>query len=157
LLELWAKQLQDFIDNNDISKELFTCDELSVEDKPFFDQDRLDSYKALLFSLEPLNDDFPRRFEKITEIPKSFFSHPEYGRILTYYIYRYFLLSSMDEDITGHMGMALFCTAMTVALCESEGRHTHEEILAAAKDFSKEIEYSEENAEAVTEAFSSFN
>lgn len=156
LLELWASKLQYFVDNCDIGKEIFTYTDDPVVEEPFFTQERLRFYKELLLSLEPLNEDFPSRFEKITEVPKALSSHPEYGRILAYYIYRYFLLSSTDEDIKGHMGMALFCTAMTVALCESEGRHTREQILEAAKDFSKEIEYSEENAEAVTEAFSAF-
>ena len=54
------------------------------------------------------------------------------------------------------MGLAIFSTAWIYALCESEGRTSLDAIAEAAKDFSKEVEYSEENTAEVMNAFSAF-
>ena len=66
------------------------------------------------------------------------------------------ITAAEDGDAQGKIGLALFSTVMICALCEREGRKTLEEIAEAAKDFSKEVEYSEDNRDAVLDAFSAF-
>lgn len=79
-----------------------------------------------------------------------------FSKILCYFIYRYFLAYALEGDVTAPIGLALFSTTAIAALCEAEGAHTRAKIAKTAKDFSKEIEYSEENRDVVLDAFSAF-
>ena len=152
----WAKKLQEHIDNADISKDLFTYRQEERQKDKFFGEERLSEYKALLLSLEPLSDGWPKRCERLPESLKGSESCALYARLLAYYIYRYFLPSGMEGDVTAPIGLALCLTAVTSLLCESEGRRTLNDIAEAAKDLAKEIECSEENRDAVLDAFSAF-
>lgn len=155
-IERMAESLQKFMDFFDISKEEFTFCDASDENKSFLTEERFEKYKALLLSLEPLNKGWRKRCEGLcapafSEEGKEFFE-----RLLYYFIYRYMITAAEDGDAQGKIGFALFSTVMICALCEREGRKTLEEIAEAAKDFSKEVEYSEDNRDAVLDAFSAF-
>ena len=156
LVEKHAETLQDFIDFSDISKEKFAFEYQKASNEPFITENRMKEYKELLLSLEPMCKDWPARCEAI-KTPKALLnSAPLFERILSYFIYRYFITAAEDGDVLGKAKLSLFSTLMIYALCESEGRADAQEIAEAAKDFSKEVEYSEENTAVLLDAFSAF-
>ncbi len=156
LIEKRAEFFQEFLDFSDISEQNFTFNEDLEEKESFLTKERFEKYKKTLLSLEPMNEDFPNRCEKI-KMPTALDKNPEiFERLLYYFVYRYFITAAEDGDVQGKIGFALFSTVMIYALCESEGRRTLGEIAEAAKDFSKEVEYSEDNRDAVLDAFSAF-
>ena len=156
-LEEWAKNLQNFIDNSDICKEMFVFCRSDNEKQPFFTEERLEKCKRILSSLEPLSPTFEQRCAAMRLPQHMTEADALFSKILGYFIYRYFLTNALFGDVTAPIGLALFATATVAALCESEGRHTLSEVAEAAKDLSKEIEYSEENRDAVLDAFSAFS
>lgn len=156
LIEKRAASFQDFLDFSDISEQKFTFSECIKKSECFLTQERFEKYKALLLSLDPMNEDFPRRCAGL-KMPSTLNENSKiFERLLYYFIYRYFITAAEDGDAQSKIGFAIFSTVMIYALCESEGRKTLEEIAEAAKDFSKEVEYSEENRDAVLDAFSAF-
>ena len=156
MLEKWSKELQFYIDNADISEEQFTFSKEIEPDGEFFSEERFEKYAALASSLEPMASTWPARCERVCR-PNADTSEKIYSRLLSHFIFRYFLSSAMEGDCMAGMGLAAFSTAWIYALCESEGRKSPEEIAEAAKDFSKEAEYSEDNRDAVLDVFSAFN
>ncbi len=156
ILEQWGVELQDYIDNTDKSKKLFTFSLESYRDGEFFTQKRWDAYKELLSSLDPLAQTWKERCELFSIPSVQAKNNALFSRLLAYFIYRYFLTYALTGDVTAPMGLSLFGTSIILALCEYEGRVTPEEIAEAAKDFSKEVECSEENRDAVLDAFSAF-
>lgn len=155
-VEKRAEALQDFIDFSYISKERFAFDQQKGQNAKFVTEERIEEYKELLLSLEPLCKDWPMRCEAIKTPKTPLYAAPLFERILSYFIYRYFITAAEDGDVLGKVRFALFSTLMIYALCENEGRKDAEEIAEAAKDFSKEVEYSEENTASLLDAFSAF-
>lgn len=157
VLEAWAKKLQEFIDNSDICNEKFAFCKENQEIHPFFTAERFAKYKKIILSLEPLSKFWTARCENVSLPTHTEENGEVFSRLLTYFIFRYFLPSAMEGDCMAGMGLAVFSASWIYALCESEGLTTLERIAEAAKDFSKEVEYSEDNRDAVLEAFSAFN
>lgn len=157
ILEEHGKQLQNFIENSDISKYIFTFCDKNDEFGSFFTEERIEGYKQILLDLDPLSPSWKTRCEHLHAPKMTREKEMMLSRILSYFIYRYFLTYAIEGDVTAPIGLAVFATAAIAALCESEGRQTLFEIAEAAKDFSKEIEYSEENRDAVLDAFSAFS
>ena len=155
-LEKWAQALQDFIENRDFCKEKFSFCRKERKNKAFFTEQRLARYKEILSSLEPLAPAFPKRCATMQMPKPRTDTEVLFSKILCYFIYRYFLTYALEGDVTAPIGLALFSTTAIAALCEAEGAHTRAEIAKTAKDFSKEIEYSEENRDVVLDAFSAF-
>lgn len=157
VLEKWSCKLQKHMDFADIGKELFIFDPYAEEKSVYFTRERFEKEKELLLSLEPLSSDFPERWRQI-RMPSVLFTEDEYfARLLTYFIYRYMLGAAEDGDLAGRMGLCLFAALWCFLLCESEGRRELFSFAEAAKDFSKELECSEENMDTVTDAFSAFS
>lgn len=75
-------------------------------------------------------------------------------RLTVYYIYRYFMKGVYDGEILSRVKTAAVCTWMTahLSLCRAVKGLTFANIAETAKDFSKEVEYSEENLEALADA-----
>lgn len=156
ILEAWAENLQKFIDNADICKERFAFCAKKQDVQPFFSEERFAKYKEIILSLEPLSKRWTERCESVSLPMHTEENGAAFSRLLAYFIFRYFLPSALEGDCAAGMGLALFSVAWIYALCESEGRTTRERIAEAAKDFSKEVEYSEDNRDAVLEVFSAF-
>ena len=156
LIEKRAASFQNFLDFSDISEQKFTFGECIKKSECFLTEERFEKYKTLLLSLDPMNEDFPNRCAGL-KMPSTLNENPKiFEKLLYYFIYRYFITAAEDGDAQSKIGFAIFSTVMIYALCESEGRGALEEIAEAAKDFSKEVEYSEENRDAVLDAFSAF-
>lgn len=156
ILEQWGIKLQNYIDNDGLGKQLFAFSNKSKENKPFFSQERWDRYKELLVSLDPLDRAWKKRCAPLATPEEKAEISVGFSRLLAHFIYRYFLTYALAGDVTAPIGLSLFGTSIILALCEHEGRTATEEIAQAAKDFSKEVECSEENRDAVLDAFSAF-
>lgn len=96
-------------------------------------------------SLEYLDDSHKEMFSAFsceTEIPKDIEKYLE--RALAYFIYRHCAEACDDEDFRARLGLALFCERLIASIvpkCQS--------IFDAARIVSEEIEYSEDNTEAI--------
>ncbi len=154
-LEKWADALQNHIDNADICNHSFAFSDFSRANGAFLNAERLDQYKALILSLEVLDEKWKKRCEKITltAIPEE--RAPLLRRLLAYFLYRYMIYATYDGDPAGRIGLSIFCAVWITLLCESEGLFGASAV-SAAKDFSKEVECSEDNLCAVQDAFSAF-
>ncbi len=155
-LENMAHSLQDFIDNADICNESFTFNNNKRAETPFLCEERFSKYKKLILSLEVLSEEWRPRCEKIEmqSIPAE--REELLRQLLTYFIYRYMICAAYDGDLQGRIGFSVFSAIWILLLCESEGRKDERAIAEAAKDFSKEVECSEENVCSVLDAFSAF-
>ncbi len=74
-----------------------------------------------------------------------------FRRLASYFIYRYFMKAVFDLDVAGKIKFAVLSTYMIwlLARCTIEltGQCDFEDLALLAKNYSKEIEYSEENLE----------
>ena len=156
-LKNWGDALQNFIDNADICKEKFAFLQDFDKKERFITKERFMRYKEILEGLEPLDEGWQARCASLLCPVKMAEGAPFFSRLLAYFIYRYFLTYAMEGDCMAGIGFALFSVFMIYALCDTEQRKTHLQIAEAAKDFSKELEYSEENRDAVLDAFSAFS
>lgn len=78
-------------------------------------------------------------------------------RLAVYYIFRYFMKGVSDGEIVSRVKLAAVSTWMTehLVLCQAaDGADISFALIAeTAKNYSKEVEYSEENLEALADAF----
>ncbi len=107
--------------------------------------------------LEPIDDDWRPYIERCAKLPEmplgSIMEKQEFlRRIAVYYVYRFFMKSVFDGDVLGRMKLAAVCTWFIARLwfC-GDGDFT--EMAETAKNFSKEVEYSEENLDSLADAF----
>jgi lysine-N-methylase len=74
-----------------------------------------------------------------------------FRRLASYFIYRYFMKAVFDLDVAGKIKFAVLSTYMILLLArctiELTGQCDFEDLALLAKNYSKEIEYSEENLE----------
>ena len=123
---------------------------------------------AFMATLEPIDESWCPYLEKITGMydtacnkKKQFLqNNPEVEHYLrniaVYFIWRYFMKGMFDGEIVSRV--KLMATSVAVIgymyLCKwlESGTLTHEDCAQLAKNYSKEIEYSEENLEAMLDA-----
>ena len=81
----------------------------------------------------------------------------EYEHLAVYFIYRYFLKSYYDRDVISKAGIAaVSCLVIWITgiyIWMETGGFSLNDQIQAAKDYSREIEYSIENIERLEEAF----
>ena len=100
--------------------------------------------------LEPIDGSWLPRItacaEKAAASPAADSSHEPYmRRLAAYFIYRYMLKAVYDGEVLGYVKFAAVSVLVIGLLCSAEGCRSLEECALAAKDYSKETEYSEEN------------
>ena len=82
---------------------------------------------------------------------------PYIRRVAAYFIYRYFLKGVFDGEILSRVKLAVLSSWVIAELWRIEkaenGKCPHEKRVSIAKDYSKEIEYCEENIAALSDAF----
>lgn len=133
-----------------------------------YGEHRFTDILAFMSTLEPIDEKWLPYFESITQICDTVCNNKErflqnnpdiekYLRnIAVYFIWRYFMKGTFDGEIVSRVKL----TAISVAVigymyfCKwlETGTLTHEDCAQLAKNFSKEIEYSEENLEAMLDA-----
>ncbi len=123
---------------------------------------------AFMATLEPIDEKWLPYLGKVTEMydtacnkKKQFLQNnpnvEHYLRnIAVYFIWRYFMKGTFDGEIVSRVKLMVSSVAVIgyMYLCKwlETGTLTHEDCAQLAKNYSKEIEYSEENLEAMLDA-----
>ena len=123
---------------------------------------------SFMSTLEPIDKKWLPYLEKITGMydtactKKEQFlqNNPEIEQYLrniaVYFIWRYFMKGTFDGEIVSRVKLMAASVAVIgyMYLCKwlESGTLTHEDCAQIAKNYSKEIEYSEENLEAMLDA-----
>lgn len=111
--------------------------------------------------LEPIDNSWKPYIEncmKSPDMPLDFIlQNQQYlSRIAVYYIYRFFLKGIFDGDILSKVKLSAVCTWFIARLwyCESlKHELSFEDIVQISKNFSKEVEYSEDNLNTLADTF----
>ena len=126
-------------------------------------EDALSGIFACLEELEPIDDHWLPYIrgckDRLMTAPAADSSHlPYLRRIALYLIFRYLLKSVYDGEVLGYAKFAAFSVIVisTLYRCKAaEGICGFEECADIAKDYSKEVEYSDENMEQLLEILGS--
>ena len=151
----FAEELQFRIDNGDFTLPAYEhTTKAEAADVPGI----LDCFKGL----EPIDEAWMPYIERcaalagrIPPMPPEY--EPYLQRITVYFIFRYFLKGVFDGEILSRVKLAAVSTWMIgclwrCGLCEHDFL-TFEDLAQTAKNYSKEVEYSEENLDALADAF----
>lgn len=103
-------------------------------------------------SLEPIDEKWKPFIKSLEEKSEDYHYSGRYEdklrNIGIYFIYRYFLKGVFDEEILSRVKLAIISMAVMSLIfecCDAD----FEQCVILAKNFSKEVEYSEENLEAI--------
>ena len=117
-------------------------------------QDPDETWRVLLGGLEYLDASHLRLFEAYTShptIPEAL--EPFLERALAYFVYRHCGEAYDEEEHRASLGLCLFCHHLLASVAAEAGITDGEELAEVARILSEELEYSEENTEAVRERF----
>lgn len=110
--------------------------------------------RTLLERLEYLDPESRARFS-VYEARKA--SDPSLDtmlcRALAYFIYRHVSPLTDAKEVRAALGFSLFCERLIASVAAAEGLRTLPEMIPLARAVSEEIEYSEENTEAIKTEF----
>ena len=151
----FAEELQSRIDNGDFTLPVF---ERRTKSEAADLQGMLQFYTTL----EPIDDAWVPYISHCAAladgIPPLQPEHVTYlQRIAVYFLFRYFMKGVFDGEILSRVKLAAVSTWMIGFLwrCVLQERHSlsFEEMVQTAKNYSKEVEYSEENLDCLADAF----
>lgn len=103
-----------------------------------------------LFNLEYLDEGHRNLFMKYSSLSRPVGVDQYLERLLAYLIYRHATETIDTEDFILRLSFCLFCERLVASLIVSEGASSLREIAKLASIISEELEYSEENTEALT-------
>lgn len=129
----------------------------------------LQAYCSVLEALEPIHPDWPERMRKLNQereillaaIPdfmeKTGYWQYAYEHLMVYFVYRYWGKAAYDGDLLSRASLAVASAALVMML-DLEAFHCFagfslEQQADDAKDYSREIEYSEENMAFLEQVF----
>ncbi len=165
------KKISDVIDyavlvQSNIDNYLYHIPEICPSEK--YAEHRFNDILTFLSTLEPIDGSWLPYLEKITEMynpscnqKETFLQNcPETEKYLrniaVYFIWRYFMKGAFDGEILSRVKLMAVSVAIIgyMYLCKwlENGTLTHNDCVRLAKNYSKEIEYSEENLEAVLDS-----
>ena len=75
-------------------------------------------------------------------------------RALAYFIYRHCTEAQDERDFRARLGFCLLCERLLASMMRTAGASVVDEAVELARVLSEELEYSEDNTEALTEVFS---
>lgn len=157
----YATLVQNNIDNSiyDIPKIIFSAEHA---------EHRFNDILLFMATLEPIDGKWLPYLEKITGMydtacnkKEQFLQNNPYveqylRNIAVYFMWRYFMKGTFDGEIVSRVKLMAASVAVIgyMYLCKwlESGKLTHEDCAQLAKNYSKEIEYSEENLEAMLDA-----
>lgn len=122
----------------------------------------LSAVLGIFTELEPIDESWQPYIRKCIAASEGFRGlrpeHTEYlRRIAVYFIFRYFLKGTFDGEIISRVRLAALSTFVIGYLWDcrerSLGSCGSEDCAVTAKDYSKEVEYSEENLAFLCDAF----
>ncbi|MBQ9781272.1 MAG: flagellin lysine-N-methylase [Clostridia bacterium] len=111
-------------------------------------------WRKLLDSLEYLDDSHRALFARYSSdlsTPESLEAYLE--RALAYFIYRHTAAAWDEYEFRAAVGFALFCERLIASVAQTEGVNDLTGLIEVARMVSEELEYSEENTEAIKESF----
>lgn len=113
-----------------------------------------DEWRGLLASLEYLDEAHKALFLVYSSDPST----PEgleiyLERALAYFIYRHGTAAWDEDGFRAAVGFALFCERLIASVTNAEGINDLAGLIEVARMVSEELEYSEENTEALKKAF----
>lgn len=111
-------------------------------------------WREVLSGLEYLEEDDRARFAVYSnneETPSSL--APLLERALAYFVFRHCSDACDKEEFRASLGLALFLERLLCAVARNEGRETLADVADIARVISAELEYSEENTEAIRRVF----
>ena len=103
-----------------------------------------------LSELEYLNGRHKKLFMRYSSARRPVGADPYLERFLAYLIYRHCTEAFDAEDFALRLSFCLFCERLAASLIVSEGATSLDEIVTLTSMISEELEYSEENTEALT-------
>ncbi len=125
-------------------------------------KDTLDRLLGILEGLEALDEEWP---EKIKRARKALQDDPDcleklirgerdgyLRRLLFYFIHRYLLEGALDLTIAARVRLAVYSSLTVLLLFCLEENESLEALCLAAKSFSKNVEYSTDNIDALIDA-----
>ncbi|MBQ3081965.1 MAG: flagellin lysine-N-methylase [Clostridia bacterium] len=104
-------------------------------------------------SLEYLDPTHKKLFMKYSSDTRPVGKDEYLERALAYFVYRHCTEAYDEEDLYARLALCLFLERLLASLICSEGAETLKEVAALASIISEEIEYSEDNTEALTYRF----
>lgn len=112
---------------------------------------------SVIYGLEPIDEAWRPYLEKIISEYGRYTESPpeasEYQRnIAAYFVWRYFMKGVFDGEILSRIKLAAVSAAVVGYMLSCGGDFSLEKAAEAAKNYSKNIEYSEENMEALADA-----
>ncbi len=128
----------DFSEFEDQEIEMCKCD-AKKED--------IEGFVSAFEDFEPIDESWTNALEGLTE--KCPCINEEYlTNIFIYFVWRYFMKALFDGDVMSKINLAAISCAMIAVMAEDESLESY---IKAAKLYSKEIEYSEENLSLMQE------
>ena len=110
--------------------------------------------KELISSLEYLDEIHREIFLSYSDTTEV---HPKYEKILeralAYFIFRHCSEALDGDEYRATLGLCLFCERLLASLTVSQNAETENDIFELARILSEEIEYSEDNTNAIISAF----
>lgn len=157
----YAEQLQENIDNGNYSVP-------EITEAPISENKNFRSVLTFLLTLEPIDENWIPymklcidRLEAAAEIKSDFIGkNPDIMKYLeniaVYFVWRYFLKGVFDEEILSRIKLMAVSVAVIgfMFACKwlEQGSITLNDCAEIAKNYSKEIEYCEENLDALADA-----
>lgn len=159
---LWyGQQLQERVDNGDIS-------DFEMVTAPMGEAEDFLEILEFLLTLEPIDDKWIpylksciTGWERVKDVWEEFAqSHSQTERYLrniaVYFVWRYFLKGVFDEEFLSRIKLMAVSVAVIgylfVCKWSEQGKLSLEDCAEIAKNYSKELEYCEENLEALLDA-----
>ncbi|MGI5959432.1 MAG: flagellin lysine-N-methylase [Massiliimalia sp.] len=181
LLSVMADQLQDALEDEDYASLPLIAEQFSDPDRsvallerirkiPTESMDQQQIFSQILSvyrQLEPLSDQWSSMLVKLeknlsvlTEHIPAFLNKAareyEYEHMAVYWIYRYFMKSCFDRDMISKVNFAvvsyLVILLLDIQVWMDTGHFSLEDRIFTAKEYSKQIEYSTDNLEALADA-----
>lgn len=154
---VYGKRLQDNLDNDEYKLP-------EIERSKPFKNENIDDIFGFMATLEPINEEWKSYFDEkkslSEKIPKGYVFDNAVSRYLSniavYFIWRYFMKGVFEGEILSAVILSAVSTAFIGRLieCEAyEGKELTLELCSeTARLFSKELEYSEENVNALLDS-----
>ena len=113
-----------------------------------------EQWKEILFSLEYLSEAHKELFVCYSSDPETQKSaEAPLRRAFSYFVYRHCSAAESLEEFRASLGFALFCERLLASMIREYAADSLEKICDLARIISEEIEYSEDNTEAIRSEF----
>ena len=114
---------------------------------------RIAEWKDFFLSLERLDEAWSAELERLIAPSSPLPETPEwetaFEQLAVYLLQRHLAGALEDDDLSGRIAFAVLCTQLVRSLCETHADISIDGLCELARMFSAEIEYSDENIQAI--------